>query len=103
MDLFELAKIKCISEANNTTPVDICIILVLRMVDLIKIAADQPFCIGGLLINQLLEEGFLKIASRQTINGGELEGCGRGDNRDIAGEVEGANAHTLHIYDTLVP
>ena len=37
MDLFELTEIERVSEADDTTSIDIWLVLILRMVDLVEI------------------------------------------------------------------
>ena len=42
MDLFELTEIERVSEADDTTSIDIWLVLILRTLDLVEITGNQP-------------------------------------------------------------
>ena len=75
VDLLELTRVECITEANNTTSVHICSVFVAGAVDLVEISSDQPSnSIGRPLANHFLKKGVLQIASCRSIHRGQLEG-----------------------------
>ena len=71
MNFFKITTVEGRSEAADPTTVHIATVFVASFIDLIKVARDQPFgAPRRFLIEQLGEEGILKIATRRAVHCG---------------------------------